>query len=207
MVAYTSPYCLPYLEGTDSLCLNTGTVCEPSTAWCDLITLVEAQLDAFDAVTARTGRSVPLARISYNPTTLIALPNNTIPFDSVDIDTDNMADLTLFNGIQPNRNGIYEILLEVNLHAQIPGGVQHVYSQIRVGNETFPTVLGSEFGVAYGAVVIQPGNDGSPTLSCTALWEFNSSTPVPRTVFATVDSTTALVKSAALTVLWHSETT
>lgn len=207
MVAYTNPYCLPYLEGTDSLCLNTGTVCEPSTAWCDLVALVEAQLDALDQVVGRTGLSVPLARLSYNPTTLVALPNNTIPFDSVDIDTDDMADLTLFNGIMPRRNGIYEILLEVNLFAQTPGAVQHVYSQIRVGNETFPTVLGSEFGVAYGAAVIQPGYDGNLTLSSTALWQFTSATPVPRTVFATVDSTTALVKSASLTVLWHSETT
>jgi hypothetical protein len=118
-----------------------------------------------------------------------------------------MADLTLFNGIIPVRNGIYEILLEVDLLSQSPVAIQGIFSQIRVGNETWPTVLGGEFGVAYGAVMNPAGNDGVFTLSSTAVWQFTTTSPTPRTVFASVDSSSALVTRAALTVLWHSETT
>lgn len=205
MVAYTTEFCLPYLEGTDSLCLNTGTVCDPSSTWCDLIALVDAQLSAVDDVVARTGAAIPLARISYVPDTPIVLPNNIIPFNVVDIDTDDMVDLPTFVGIIPRRNGVYELILDIKVVSTT--GVNDVLQgQIQVGNEAVPTIFAAEFGVSFATVVISAASQ-IYTMCASALWEFTDTAPVPRTVFASIDSGPELVESASLTVMWHSDVT
>lgn len=206
MVAYTPHLCLPYLEGSDSLCLNTGTVCNPSNTWCDLAALVEAQLAAIDDIDARTGMSVPLAKISYNPTTFVTLPNNIIPFDTVDVDTDSMVDLDSFIGIIPRRNGIYELHLLIEYEIAVPlVNNAHVWAQILVGNETIPTAQANEVGVSYATSSFIAGQDGRNSRSTHTLWEFESGTPVPRSVYARSDSGLLPVARAALTVTWHSE--
>lgn len=206
MVAYTPNLCLPYLEGSDSLCLNTGTVCDPSNAWCDLVALVEAQLQAIEDIDARTGRGVPLAQISYTPETPVALPNNVIPFDTVNVDTDSMVDLDAFTGIIPRRNGIYELHLLIEYNILVPlASDRHFWAQILVGNEAIPTAQANEVGVSYATSSLSAGASSWFSRSTHTLWEFESGTPVPRTVFARSDSSVVPVTHAALTVLWHSE--
>lgn len=111
MVAYTTPDCLPYFTGTDALCVNTGTVCDESTVWCDFAELVEEQLTAFDEVVARAATSVPMAWVetttSFQYTTGTTLA---APFDTVRVDTDNMVDLDANpSAITVTRSGLYQL--------------------------------------------------------------------------------------------------
>lgn len=111
MVAYTSPDCIPYFEGGDSVCLNTGSLCEPSTVWCDAAQVVEAKLDLFDSVVARTATSVPMAWAeTTEPVTVTVGGDSTvlIPFTTVRIDTDNMVNLDVDNaGFTFQTPGLY----------------------------------------------------------------------------------------------------
>lgn len=112
MVAYTSPDCLPYFEGTDSPCLNTGTVCEPSTLWCDFARLVEARLDEFDAVADSTLTSPPMAWIETTTATVYTIggPEVTVPFTTVVVDTNNMVSLDTNNSvITIQTDGLYNV--------------------------------------------------------------------------------------------------
>lgn len=114
MVAYTSPDCLPYFECTDPLCVNTGSLCEPSTVWCDFATAVEAKLDEFDAVAQRTAVTVPMVWLETSvPLVTTAGVGSSFPvaFTSVVVDTDNMANLDENNnGFTIVTPGLYEIL-------------------------------------------------------------------------------------------------
>lgn len=113
MVAYTSPDCLPYFECTDSPCLNTGTVCEPSTVFCDLTALLEVRLNAFDVIVARTATAVPFAKAARTATQTINMNipeySRSVRFDTVLADNDDMIDLDVDNRfIFINRPGLWE---------------------------------------------------------------------------------------------------
>lgn len=114
MVAYTSPDCLPYFEGGDSPCVNTGTLCEPSTVGCDFATIAEAKLDEFDGVVEITS-VVPMAWIETFAS--IRLPVETtnqtpVTFDTVRVDTANMVNLDVNpHGVTITRSGLYNIFL------------------------------------------------------------------------------------------------
>lgn len=99
MVAYTSPDCLPYFECTDSPCLNTGTVCEPSSVFCDLTALLDLRLTSFDATAERTNAAVPFAKVARSaPQTIdtnIATSSRFVEWDTVLLDNNNMVDLTV----------------------------------------------------------------------------------------------------------------
>lgn len=113
MVAYTSPDCLPYFEGTDSPCLNTGTLCDPSTLWCDFAEIVEGRLDEFDDVVARTATSTPIAWVQTTTAFTSTAGVNSevfVPFDTVRMDTDNMVNLDANpNGFYVNTSGLYTV--------------------------------------------------------------------------------------------------
>jgi hypothetical protein len=203
MVAYTPDFCLPYLEGSDSPCLNTGTVCDPSSAWCDLIALVEAQLNAFDDIAARTGTAVPLAKISFTPPVPIdptTYPTS-IPFDIIEIDTDNMVNFEVEPAaIVPNRNGIYEVILEVT--TETVGANTTRAAGIRIANEQPP------FGIAGTGVAVatQTTTNGDVTFSASTLWLFTDSGPLPRVIIGRKNLLlTAPIVTASLTALWHAE--
>lgn len=107
MVAYSSTYCLPCLEGTDSPCVNTGTVCNPSTVWCDLVNIIEDQLNPIDTLLSRTATAIPLASVTSSEPFNSVIPT-TVAFDTVEYDTDNMVNLDLNPTIvTPRRNGVY----------------------------------------------------------------------------------------------------
>jgi hypothetical protein len=113
MVQYTSPDCLPYFDCDDSPCLNTGSVCDPSTVWCDFATLVDARLDEFDAAVQRTAISTPMAWVQATVPTLVVAdtPATPIVFDSPLVDTDNMVNLdTLPSSITVNTSGLYQFV-------------------------------------------------------------------------------------------------
>ena len=113
MVAYTDPDCIPYFEGGDSVCLNTGTVCDPSTVWCDQAEIIEAKLDFFDSIVARTATSVPLAWVQT--TTSFDYVNGSngelhVNFTTVRADTDNMVNLDVeSDGFLINTAGLYNV--------------------------------------------------------------------------------------------------
>lgn len=107
MVAYSSTYCLPCLEGTDSPCVNTGTVCDPSTVWCDLVNIVEEQLNPIDTLLSRTSTAIPLASVTSSAPFNSSIPT-IVGFDTVEYDTDNMVNLDLNSTIvTPRRDGVY----------------------------------------------------------------------------------------------------
>lgn len=97
MPGYTTPDCLPYFLCTDSPCLNTGTVCEPSTVFCDLTALLDTRLTAFDAVGGRTVSAVPFAKVarfaSQTIDTNISTSSRFVEWDTVLLDNDDMVDL------------------------------------------------------------------------------------------------------------------
>lgn len=108
MVAYSSTYCLPCLEGSDSPCVNTGTVCEPSTVWCDLVNIVEAQLNPIDALLSRTATAIPLASVTGSEA--FGTFPVVVGFDTVVFDTDNMVNLDANSTIvTPQRDGVYMV--------------------------------------------------------------------------------------------------
>lgn len=116
MVAYTTPNCLPYFEGPEDICLNTGSACEPSTVWCDLAALVDAKLTAYSDTVNQSIASFPYAEVA-----LTALPytidsggssgaSQLAVWDAVIGDSDNIVDL----GADPStfylrRSGIWQI--------------------------------------------------------------------------------------------------
>lgn len=201
MVAHTTQFCLPYFESTDSPCLNTGTVCEPSSVWCDLVTAIETQLTAFDEIIGRTASALPIAQVSYEPgMTDAPVVVGTVPFDIVDADTDQMVDLDVFAGIIPRRNGVYHIDATALYGTVAANDLPTIY--IQVGNETTPDIAGTVIGV--GTLITRGDPAVLPFIRASTLWEFTDATPDPRFVTLRLPVSSNL-RSATLTVSWHSE--
>lgn len=167
MVAYTAPDCLPYLESGDSLCLNTGTVCDPSTVWCDFASAVEAKLVAFDDVVARTATSVPIAWVeTLTPfTDTVNLINEPVPFDTVRIDTDSMVDLSVNpSGVKINTSGLYMIFgyllgttnTTVGNSAELKMAIELLPNSIDYGAATINDI-DHDYEQALGSVLMTPG--------------------------------------------------
>lgn len=201
MVAYTPQFCIPFFEPTDSPCLNIGTVCEPQSVWCAAMGIVESNLTAFDTVVARTATAVPLASISFEGDPDNNTINGTIPFDIVNLDTDNMVDLSVFAGITPRRNGIYGIHALVGIAPVVANDFPDV--RIFIGNESAP-----EQGGALAAGPVSSTTRGFTTLQFIHLsshWEFNDTSPSPRTISVVNTYLTGGILEAHLSVFWHSD--
>lgn len=116
MVAYTHPDCLPYFEGGDSPCLNTGTVCDPSTVDCDFAAAVELKLDEFDEVVTVIDNP-PIAWVETLVPMVVSagsLEDEPVVFTTVRVDTANMVNLDANpTGITITRTGIYSMMLYV----------------------------------------------------------------------------------------------
>lgn len=120
MVAYTPDYCLPYLEGTDDLCINTGTVCDPSTVWCDIATILDGALTSFDDIRERAVDSFPYAQVGITSLPYLYQLGDTtgdetlLPWDSVIGDSDGMVDLSVDPyTVTLRRSGIWNLSSEV----------------------------------------------------------------------------------------------
>lgn len=116
MVAYTSPSCIPYFEGPEDICLNTGTVCDPSTVWCDMAAIIDAKLTEFDTIVSQSISSFPYAEVAITdlPQTLDSGGSSglsqIIVWDAVLGDSDNIIEL----GADPStfflrRSGIWAV--------------------------------------------------------------------------------------------------
>lgn len=199
MVAYTPTLCLPYFEAADSPCLNLGTVCDPQNLWCNMAELVEANLIAIDTIVARTATAIPLAQVSYyDPAATFV--NGAIPFDVVDIDTDDMVDLPAFAGITPRRNGIYGIHAWVLLNNEPNDDFPDI--RIFIGNESAPGLGGVMFTGPVRGTTRGFGVDQWVQLS--ADWPFSDTSPSPRQI-SVVNFLTSGVQEAHLSVYWHSD--
>lgn len=138
MVAYTSPDCLPYFQCTDSACLNTGSVCEHSSVFCDLVALLDARLTDVDNIIGRTTTAVPFAKVARNA--VYTLNTNTpgydtrIPFDTVLEDNFDMVNLDLNSkAILVSTPGIY---LAAAYWVGTPPNVVSNVSNVYIGNQT-----------------------------------------------------------------------
>ena len=119
MVAYTLPDCLPYFECTDSPCLNTGTVCEPSTVFCDLADKLETIVTGFDLTVNRTATGVPFAKVALTSPQVQPVTSGTFAFrinwDAVLADNDDMVNLDSdAQFVKINRPGIWWVELYVS---------------------------------------------------------------------------------------------
>lgn len=105
MTAYT-PNGLPYQLGSDRPCDAPGV-------WCDLTAALEAKLTTVDTTLGRLSPTVPMAKLTRSsqldiPMTTLNNSQTVIPFEGVDIDTDNMADFSISPySILPRRPGTY----------------------------------------------------------------------------------------------------
>lgn len=142
MTSRTPIYQLPYAEGSDR-------PCDIDTVSCAFANAVEAQLDALDAIVARTSSTVPFG---YAMNSGDMSYNNNIPsafslfFDTTLVDTDNMIDLSFDNtSIYIKTAGVYSVFYSVEMTA--PSG------STTVGITPYVyTVTGSQIGnTAYFA--------------------------------------------------------
>lgn len=108
----TPIYELPYPTGA-------SRPCDIGSTSCDFAQAVETQLDALDAVVKRTQTTVPMAWV--RTTTAFTLTQNATqntvlgaPFDTVVVDTDDMANLLDFgSGLTTTRGGLYLVWIYV----------------------------------------------------------------------------------------------
>lgn len=112
----TPIYGLPYPTGASDPCNIGSTGCEFAAA-------VEEQLDALDAIVARTAGTVPFG---YAMSYAAQLYDNNFPgafplrFDTTLADTDNMVDLSFNNTILTfNTAGVYSIFFSVEMTAPL----------------------------------------------------------------------------------------
>lgn len=105
MTAYT-PNGLPYQLGSDRPCDAPGV-------WCDLTAALETKLSAVDDTLGRLSPTVPMAKLTRSsqldfPMTVLNNSQTVIPFEGVEVDTDNMADFSISPySIRPRRAGTY----------------------------------------------------------------------------------------------------
>lgn len=114
MPGYTTPDCLPYFLCTDDPCLNTGTVCEPSTVFCDFTALLDTKISAIDNIIGRTATAIPLAKVARN--SVFTIDTNVVNYDArivwdtVVEDNNDMVDLELNpRAITVHTPGIYMV--------------------------------------------------------------------------------------------------
>jgi len=206
MVAYTPELCLPYYEGTDSPCLHTGTVCDPSNVWCDLVNLVDPILTANDDLIARTSTAVPLAQVRYvapSPTVAVLGP---IPFNTVDLDTDDMVDLDLYAGIVPRRNGVYQIDAVALYESAANDALVTSYIIVDAVAQFvgLSTLFPGAIGILHTRGATTP-NPIAPMIRSSVIWAFSDTAPSPRNITVNSQYNASPLVSAVLTVSWHSD--
>jgi hypothetical protein len=115
MVAYTQEFCLPFFEGTDALCVDTGPTCEPSTVWCDMAARIDEALTEFDEAAARSVDSFPYAQVAMSSGFEIDTGDSTsethlVLWDTVVGDSDAMVNLdTDSSTVTVRRSGIWNM--------------------------------------------------------------------------------------------------
>lgn len=214
MVATTPIYGLPYMEGTDPPCF--GTDCDNlESVFCDFAQIVEAQLDENDATIGRTAASIPMAMLKIaSPVSLFSVLD-TIPFDTVVFDTDNIAtpvtDPTFGATFQltPQRDGIYQIDFYVELRddpptsGSVPAGLPDRLDLI-IGTDRFG-IFGE---MAVGLNFRTSSGPSQNFLRASTLYAFTGTQPIPRALsiqYQTPGFSEQIIQHASLAVYWHSD--
>jgi hypothetical protein len=116
VVAYTAEYCLPYFEGSDSPCVDTGEICAPSTVWCDMAARIDEAFTSFDETISRAVDSFPYAQVAISdvPFVIVGGSSNLVTtlatWDTVVGDSDGMVDLDVdANTVNLRRSGIWNL--------------------------------------------------------------------------------------------------
>lgn len=99
MVAYTAPNCIPYFEGPEDICLNTGTVCDPSTVWCDIAALVDAKLTEFDNIVNTSVNTFPYAEVAITD----------VPFDLSSGTSSGMTQIAIWDAVLGDSDNIVDL--------------------------------------------------------------------------------------------------
>lgn len=200
MVAYTDDFCLPYMECDDLVCVTLGDLCDPISPWCQLVNLVEAQLDQFDMIVSRTVDAIPLAQISYYNADSVDILGE-IPFDIVDLDTDGMVNLDSVPGVTPQRNGIYGIHTWMLIAPVATNDFPDV--RVFIGNESAPGLTGIPFaGPIRGTT---RGFNTAQWVQASGNWPFSDTSPSPRTIRLVANSPGLGILEAHMSVFWHSD--
>lgn len=114
MVAYTTDFCLPYFEGTDSPCVDTGAVCAPSTVWCDMAAKIDEAFTGFDDTISRAVESFPYAQVAVSEVPFELTTGDSTSVDHLVLwdtaigDSDSMVDLDVDpSSITIRRSGLW----------------------------------------------------------------------------------------------------
>lgn len=83
--------CTPIYGFTYAECSDRP--CDIGDAFCTFVNEVEAELDRLDGVVDRTVDTIPQFEVSISVATTLTAGSSNIPFDTVNVDTDNMVDL------------------------------------------------------------------------------------------------------------------
>jgi hypothetical protein len=115
VTAYTSNG-LPYQLGSDR-------PCDAPEVWCALTAALETKLASVDTTLARLSPSVPVAKLTRStqldiPMTVANNSQAVIPYEGVEVDTDNMVDFaTSPYSIRPRRPGTYFVTAWMQFYA------------------------------------------------------------------------------------------
>lgn len=99
----TPIYGLPYPTRSSNPCNIGDTLC-------DFATEVETELDRLDSIVGRTANTIPMVKVASTVSFLLTVASDDfpVPFDTVEVDTNNMFDGNAANTvITINQSGIY----------------------------------------------------------------------------------------------------
>lgn len=177
MPTCTPVYGLPYITGSDR-------PCDQSETWCDFAAAVDAELSRFDDIVDRTIDTVPQAQVRL--TVARSQPNNPgggtpsfVPFDTVDVDTADMVNLTSdpFTILLP-RFGIYFVYYTVQ------GDTTGVGNQWRINART--GTGGSAPSAAASQLYLDDGS--TPVImSSSGFYRYQSAVPGSTGAYTTTD--------------------
>lgn len=164
MTTCTPIYGLPVVEGSDDPCDIDG--------WsCDFATAVESQLDALDAVVQRTSTTIPMVWIRRTTPYVSTVGSfSYVPeFDTVVVDTDNMADLTTMStGVTFNTPGVYQIWYSARGIRSLPGG-SSAAPTISIDQGKYSPILLPPYDNRQGSLAGQVSVTGSGQISMNPL--------------------------------------
>lgn len=105
------PTCTPVYRFTYPI--GSDRPCDVGETLCELVTGVEAELDRFDRIVARTNTAIPMAKVSISAPQPLGL---IVSFDTVEEDTDSMVDFTTSRDfVFARRTGVYRVRLYVEV--------------------------------------------------------------------------------------------
>lgn len=186
MPTCTLVYGLPYIVGTDR-------PCDQSDTWCEFTSIVDDNLTRFDGIVDRTTDTIPMARVRMTVARTQATnpgggTEQLIPFDTVDVDTNNMVNLTNdpFTITLP-MFGVYFVYFTVEGTSAGAGNIWRINAK---------SVNGSS---APAQAVQQYLDDGSTPVVISSAGEFRYQSPAPAgtTGYTTIDNRLVLRADAS----------